>query len=110
MPEPGVPRLEGRAFVAVVRYGDIVVWHDTFAEHWFKANVTTDLDGPSWRPRPREALPFTFNCDIATPMVRRATRSWPSSCSLTCWSAAMASPRGCTTNGSSTRPSGRLAE
>jgi hypothetical protein len=45
MPEPGVPRLDGRAFVAVVRYGDIVVWHDTFADHWFKVNVTTDLDG-----------------------------------------------------------------
>jgi hypothetical protein len=45
-----VPRLDGRAFVAVVRYGDIGVWHDTFADHWFadhwfKVNATTDLDG-----------------------------------------------------------------
>jgi hypothetical protein len=62
MPTPGVLRLDDRAFVAVVRYGDIVVWHYAFADHWFKVNATTDLEGRSVeRTAPEEVPPFTFN-------------------------------------------------
>jgi hypothetical protein len=43
--------------VAVVRYGDIVVWHDTFADHWFKVNATTDLDGAFLEATPRGGAP-----------------------------------------------------
>lgn len=38
-------RLDDRAFVATVRYGDVVVWHYAFADHWFKVNCTTELAG-----------------------------------------------------------------
>jgi hypothetical protein len=72
MPRPGVLRLNDRAFVAVVRYGGIVVWHYAFADHWFKVNATTDLEGRLVETTAPEAVPpFTFNCDIATPMLRR---------------------------------------
>jgi hypothetical protein len=109
MPEPGVPRLDGRAFVAVVRYGDIVVCHDTFADHWFKVNAITDLDGAFVETTPKGGAPLNL-LRHRHPMVRRAPRSWPSSCSLTCWSAAMTSPRGCTTNGSRPGHLGGLVE
>jgi hypothetical protein len=57
MPEPGILRLDDRAFVAAMRYGDIVVWHYTFADHWFTdhwftVNATTDLDGASVKTTP----------------------------------------------------------
>jgi hypothetical protein len=73
MPEPGVLRLDDRAFMAVVRYGDIVDWHYTVADHWFADHLVKGQR--DHRPRRRlrrdhaqgEALPFTFNCDIATP-------------------------------------------
>jgi hypothetical protein len=45
MPKPGVLRLDDRMFVAVVRYGEIVLWHFTFRDHWFKVNATSDLEG-----------------------------------------------------------------
>jgi hypothetical protein len=72
MPTPGVLRLDDRMFVAVVRYGDIVLWHSAFRDHWFKINATTDLDGGLIEPTaPQDKPPFTFNCDITTPMLRR---------------------------------------
>jgi hypothetical protein len=72
IPEPGVLRLDDRAFVAVVRYGEVVVWHYAFADHWFKINATTDPQGRLVETTaPGEVPPFTFNCDIATPMRRR---------------------------------------
>jgi hypothetical protein len=44
MPEPG-----SRAWTVAPswpwRYGDIVVCQYTFADHWFKVNATTNLDG-----------------------------------------------------------------
>jgi hypothetical protein len=71
MPEPGILRLDDCAFVAVVRYGDIVVWHYAFADHWFKINATTDREGRLVETSaPEEVPPFTFNCDIASPMRR----------------------------------------
>jgi hypothetical protein len=73
MPAPGVLRLDDRAFVAVVRYGDVVVWHYAFGDHWFKVNATTDLEGrPVETTAPEAVPPFTFNCDISTPLLRRA--------------------------------------
>ena len=38
-----------------------------FVDRWFKVNVTTDLDGI---PSVYGDDGFTFNCDIATPMLR----------------------------------------
>jgi hypothetical protein len=72
MPTSGVLRLDDRRFVAVVRYGDIVLWHYAFADHWFKINATTDLHGALVEtPVLQDGPPFAFNCDIATPMGRR---------------------------------------
>jgi hypothetical protein len=72
MPEPGILRLDDRGFVAVVRYGEMVVWHYAFADHWFKVNATTDLDGRLVETTaPEDVPPFAFNCDIATLMLRR---------------------------------------
>jgi hypothetical protein len=67
----GVLRLDEHACVYAVRYGDIVLRHYAFARHWFKVNLTTDLDGRIVEtggddPRAR----FAFNCDVATPMRR----------------------------------------
>jgi hypothetical protein len=72
MPAPGILRLDDSAFVAVVRYGDIVVWHYAFRDHWFKVNATTDPEGRLVETTaPEDVPPFTFNCDIATPMLRQ---------------------------------------
>lgn len=46
--------------------------HYAFADRWFKINVTTDLAG---RPAVYGTDGFTFNCDVATPMVRGDTES-----------------------------------
>jgi hypothetical protein len=57
--------------VAVVRYGDILVWRYTFADHWFKVNITTDPQGRLVETTPPGHVPpFALNCDSATPMVR----------------------------------------
>jgi GrpB-like predicted nucleotidyltransferase (UPF0157 family) len=63
----GVLRLDDRMFVAVVRYGDIVVWHYTFRDHWFKVNATSNLEGALVETTgPKEDVPpFAFNCDPA---------------------------------------------
>jgi hypothetical protein len=72
MPTPGVLRLDDSMFVAVVRYGDVVLWHYAFRDHWFKVNATTDLEGGLVETTaPADVPPFAFNCDIATPMLRR---------------------------------------
>jgi hypothetical protein len=72
MPKSGVLRLDGEAFVAEVRYGDVVVRHYAFRDHWFKVNCTTDLAGRFVETNaPEDVPPFTFNCDLATPMLRR---------------------------------------
>jgi hypothetical protein len=72
MPMSGVLRLDDDVFVAEVRYGDIVVRHHAFREHWFKINCTTDREGRFVETTaPEDIPPVTFNCDIATPMLRR---------------------------------------
>lgn len=47
----------------------MVLRHYSFAEHWFKINVTTDLAGNPVETGDAHAS-FAFNCDIATPMER----------------------------------------
>lgn len=43
---PGaVLRFGGDAYVCAARYGDVVLYHYAFAQHWFKINLTTDLAG-----------------------------------------------------------------
>jgi hypothetical protein len=75
MPRAGVLRFDDEVFVAQVRYGDVVVRHHAWRDHWFKINCTTDLRGRFVETTaPDDVPPFTFNCDIATPMVRRGDR------------------------------------
>lgn len=108
MPEPGILRLDDRAFVAVVRYGDIGVWHYAFADHWFKINATTDLQGrlvettaPGMCRRSRSTAISPPRCGAT------GTPSSPSTCSWTCSSAATALLTASTTTRSPTRPFGR---
>jgi hypothetical protein len=71
MPRSGVRRFDDTAFVAEVRYGDIVMRHHAFRDHWFKINCTTDLSGAFVETTSADDVPpFAFNCDIATPMLR----------------------------------------
>jgi hypothetical protein len=75
MPRAGVLRFDDEVFVAEVRYGDVVVRHHAWRDHWFRINCTTDLRGRLIETTaPDDVPPFTFNCDIATPMVRRGDR------------------------------------
>jgi hypothetical protein len=72
MPEAGVLRFDDEVFVAQVRYGDVVLRHHAWRDHWFKINCTTDRRGRFIETTaPDDVPPFAFNCDIATPMVRR---------------------------------------
>jgi hypothetical protein len=73
MPAEGVRRLDDEAFVAEVGYGDVIVRHYAFRDHWFKVNCTLDSAGRFIETTsPEDAVPpFAFNCDIATPMLRR---------------------------------------
>jgi hypothetical protein len=72
MPRSGVLRFDDEVFVAQVRYGDVVVRHYAWCDRWFKINCTTDLGGRFIETTaPDDVPPFTFNCDLATPMVRR---------------------------------------
>jgi hypothetical protein len=71
VPIVGVRHLDDTAFVADVRYGDVVLRHYAFADRWYKINITTDLDGELIETAGSGDVPaFAFNCDIATPMVR----------------------------------------
>jgi ADP-ribose pyrophosphatase YjhB (NUDIX family) len=73
MPAAGVLRFDDEVFVTQVRYGDVVVRHHAWRDHWFKINCTTDLRGRLIETTaPDDVPPFAFNCDIATPMVRHA--------------------------------------
>ena len=73
--EPGgVLRLGDDVYVSAGCYGDVILWHYAFARHWFKVNLTTDLDGRIVDTGGDEpGSRFAFNCDIATPMRRRDT-------------------------------------
>ena len=68
-PTSGVLRLDDETAVTEAIHGDVVLRHYSFAEHWFKINVTTDLAGNLVETGDAD-LPFAFNCDIATPMER----------------------------------------
>jgi hypothetical protein len=68
-PTSGVLRLEDEIAVTEAVYDDVVLRHYSFAEHWFKINVTTDLAG-NLVETGDGAVRFAFNCDIATPMER----------------------------------------
>jgi hypothetical protein len=68
VPPLGILRRDDTVVVTIARYGDHVLRHYAFADRWFKINATTDLDG---RPAIYGDDGFTFNCDIATPMLRQ---------------------------------------
>lgn len=68
-PTSGVLRIEDQIAVTEAIYDDVVLRHYSFAEHWFKINVTTDLAGNAVETGDPD-VPFAFNCDIATPMER----------------------------------------
>lgn len=66
-----VPRLDDDAFVALVRYGDVVLHHYAWASRWFKVNLTTNAAGEIVETAATDDAPtFAFNIDIATPMER----------------------------------------
>jgi hypothetical protein len=68
----GVLRIGDDVYVSAGRYGDVILWHYAFARHWFKVNLTTDLDGRTVETGGDDpGSRFAFNCDIATPMRRR---------------------------------------
>ena len=67
VPPQGVLRCDFDLLVTECRTGTFVLRHYAFADRWFKVNVTTDLDG---MPSVYGDDGFTFNCDIATPMLR----------------------------------------
>jgi hypothetical protein len=68
-PTSGVLRFDDTIAVTEAIYDGVVLRHYSFAEHWFKINVTTDLVGTPIETGDAN-LPFAFNCDIATPMER----------------------------------------
>jgi hypothetical protein len=74
VPDAGVVRLDDEVAVYHVMYErSVVLWHYGFADRWYKVNVTTDPSGhliETGDARQR----FAFNCDIATPMDREATK------------------------------------
>lgn len=71
IPAEGVRRLDDEMFVAEVRHSDSALRHYAFRDHWFKIRCTTDLSGTLVETTSdRFDIPFTFKCDIATPMLR----------------------------------------
>jgi hypothetical protein len=70
IPRSGLLRADDGMLVYQIRYGDVVLHHYAFRDHWFKVNVTTDLAGNLAETRSPEPgiPPFAFNCDIATPL------------------------------------------
>jgi hypothetical protein len=67
----GVLRFDDDVCVYAVGYEEVVLRHYVFARHWFKVNLTTDLDGRIVETGgPEPDLRFAFNCDVATPMRR----------------------------------------
>lgn len=74
-PTPGVLRLDDMIAVTEAIYDGVVLRHYSFADHWFKINVTTDVVGNLIETGATHA-PFAFNCDIATPMERDGDRTF----------------------------------
>jgi hypothetical protein len=70
----GVLRLDDEAIVYQAVYGEVVLRHYAFRDHWFKINYTVTRDGsPVEEASTAETPAFAFNCDLATPMVRDGT-------------------------------------
>jgi hypothetical protein len=70
-PPEGVLRLDDEVFVAQTRYDDVVLRHFAFRDHWFKINVTTDLNGDLIETAPSPGVPaYAYTIDLATPMLR----------------------------------------
>ncbi len=63
-------RLDDSVAISEAVYGEVVLRHYAFADHWFKINVTTDLSGRVIETG-HGNHDFAFNCDIATPMERQ---------------------------------------
>lgn len=71
VPSDGVLRLDEEVFVAQTRYDNVLLRHFAFRDHWFKINVTTDLNGDLIETAPSPGAPaFAYNIDLATPMER----------------------------------------
>ncbi len=60
------PRLEDTIAVTEAIYDGAVLRHYSFAEYWFKTNVTTDLAGKPIETGAADR-PFAFNCDGRLP-------------------------------------------
>lgn len=76
---PGdVLRMDDAAFACEAESNGVVLRHYAFADEWFKVNVTFDRAGalvetPALTEFRSPVPPFAFNCDIATPMLRRGS-------------------------------------
>ena len=65
-------RCDDSALIGVVDHRGTLLRHHAFADRWFKINVTTDLAGNFVEEQPDStSIPFCFNCDIATPMLKQ---------------------------------------
>jgi hypothetical protein len=68
-PTSGVMRLEDGIAVTDAIHGDVVLRHYSFADHWFKINITTDHTSDLVETGDARVA-LALNCDIATPMER----------------------------------------
>jgi len=67
-----VLRFDDSALIGVVDHRGTLLRHYAFANRWFKINVTTDPAGNLVEEQPDStSIPFCFNCDIATPMLKQ---------------------------------------
>lgn len=64
-----VRRFDDEVLVFDLRYGHLGFRHYSFARRWYAINCTRDLDGRAVNES-SAAGPFSFNCDVSTPMRR----------------------------------------
>src|SRR6266852_4912526 len=65
-------RFDESALIGQVDHRGTLLRHYAFADRWFKINVTTDVAGNFVEEQPDStSIPFCFNCDIATPMLKQ---------------------------------------
>jgi hypothetical protein len=73
VPRGDVLRLDAQAYVCDALFDDVVLRHYAFRDEWFKINVTLDRSGKVVETRRGPGHPpFSFNCDVATPMATSA--------------------------------------